>query len=152
MEASIPIMKHEGDWLEEARKLLEPVHKDDPLYYYATATLGQIYMAQNDPRAKQLFQEAYTTIEHSNDLITMTEVRVKIHLLMVAGMCCRQGLVDEKRSEEHLDRADALLNSLPKIGSNEWSVFSNLSKKNEKSPIIRSQIELIKKGDVFVTI
>jgi hypothetical protein len=65
-------------------------------------------------------------------------------------MCCRQGLVDVKRSEEHLDRADALLNSLPKIGSNEWSVFSNLSKKNEKSPIIRSHIELIKKGKVLL--
>lgn len=148
---SIVMMEHEANWHEVATKLLDKVCEADPLYYYATATLAQVYADRGDlSRAKELFQNAYQTIERSGDLITVTEVRIKILLLMVAGMCCKHGLEDEKRSEEHLSKADALLDSLPKIDSQPCTVFSTLSKRNKTSGIIRHHIESIRKGKVLL--
>lgn len=153
IKASIAILNHEANWHEEALQILESVYDKDPLYYYATATLAQVYADQgNTGDAEKYFREAYNTIERSGDLITVTEVRIKILLLMVAAMCCRHGLKDEKRAEEHLDKADALRDSLPKIGDKICTVFSYLSKLNENSQDIHSHIELIRKGNVLLNI
>lgn len=151
IRASIAIIKRQANWHEEAQRILESVDDKDPLYYYATATLAQVYAAQSDTNhAQDLFREAYQTIERSDDLNRVTEVRIRILLLMVAGMCCKHGLKDEKRSEEHLDTADSLRDSLPKIGDKVCTVFSPLGKVNEDSQVIHQHIELIRKGEVLV--
>ena len=145
------MIEREANWHEKAIETLKNVYDADSLYYYATATLAQVYADRgNLDIANELFQKAYQTIERSGDLITVTEVRIKILLLMVAGMCCKHGLEDEKRSEEHLSKADALLDNLPKIDSQPCTVFSTLSKRNEKSDTIHHHIELIRKGEVLL--
>ena len=138
------------NWLE-IQKQLEEVYKIDPLYYYASATLAQIYAIQNEgARARKFFRISYENIEKSGDLQTVTEVRSQILLLMFASICCQHGLKDHKRSEEHLDKAESLRGSLPKINSQECTVFSTFSKKNEKSDTIHSHIGFIRKGRVLI--
>jgi hypothetical protein len=150
MEASIPLMTHKGDWANDSRKILEPVLIEDTRYYYAAATLGQIYLSlKNSVRAKELFKMAYDSITTSNELVASTEARVKVHLLMVAGLCCMKGMIDSKTAAEHLDKASALLGDLPIIGSVKCTVFSNLSKRNEEVDVIRKHIELIRNGEFF---
>jgi hypothetical protein len=145
------IIRREDNWRAEVRPLLESVYLADPQYYYATATLAQVNVGKSDPdSAQKLFREAYETIERSGDLLIVTEARSKILLLMVAGMSCKHGLKEEKRSEEYLDRADGLRGSLPKIGSQVCTVFSTLSKRNENSETIGSHIELIRRGEVLL--
>lgn len=151
IRANIAILRRDANWREEVQRLLEPVHVADPQYYYATATLAQVCAGQGDPgEAKVLFREAYDAIERSGDLLTVIEARSKILLLMVAGMCCKHGLSDEKRSEDHLDRADDLRSSLPRIGSQVCTVFSPLSKRNEGSTTIRDHIEVIRNGHTLL--
>jgi tetratricopeptide (TPR) repeat protein len=151
IRATVSIINRQANWHEEALQILKSVHDSDSLYYYATTALAQVYTAQGDTSdAQELFWEAYQTIEHSGDLITVTEVRIRILLLMVAGMCCKHGLKDEKSSEEYLDKADTLRDSLPKIGEKVCTVFSPLSKLNEDSQTIHQHIGLIRKGDVLV--
>ena len=148
---SIAMMVHNVNWHDEAIELLEEVCEADPLYYYATATLAQVYADQgNLNRARELFQEAYQTIERSGDLGSVTEVRIKILLLMVAGMCCRHGLEDENRSEAHLGEADVLRESLPTIDTRPCTVFSTLSKRNETNDTIHHHIELIRTDNVLL--
>jgi tetratricopeptide (TPR) repeat protein len=151
IEANMAILMHEADSWNEVKDLLEMVRRDDPTYYYATATLAQIYIVQDEyDDAQRLFREAYENIERSGDLLTISEARSQILLRMVAGLCCQQGLRDERRAEEHLDRADSLRSSLPKIDSQICTVFSALSKRNERSEIIHDHIELIRKGKVLL--
>ena len=151
IRASIEIVNHDPGWHEKALQIIELVHDKDSLYYYATATLAQVYSDKGDlNKADAYFKEAYNTIERSGDLITVTEVRIRILLMMVAGMCCKHGLKDEKRAEEHLDKADALRDRLPKIGDNVCTVFSYLSKLNENSQDIHTHIGLIRNGDVLL--
>lgn len=151
IEANMVILGHEADWHGKAQQLLEQVHAEDPYYYYATATLAQVYSDQDKTdEAQELFREAYTTIERSGHLLTVTEARSRILLLMTAGMCCKQGLMDDKKAEQHLDEADHLRDSLPRIGSQICTVFSTLSKRNESSDTIRRHIELMRKGQVLV--
>ena len=150
MEASIPIMNYPRDW-KKAREILEPVLRDDPDYYYATATMAQICFSENNnERAKSLFNDAYYKILSKEHLFAVTEVRVKIHLLMVAGMCCIHGPRDDKRAEDFLDKARGLLDNLPKIDSDTCTVFSNFSKKNENKEVIRDHIVAIRDKQVFV--
>lgn len=152
IRANIAILGRETNWHEEAQRLLKPVHVADPQYYYATATLAQVYASQQEKLkdAQGLFCEAYEAIERSGDFLTVMEARSQILLRMVAGLCCRHGLKDEKGSDGHLDTADGLSGSLPKIGPQVCTIFSTLSKRNENSETIRHHIELIRKGKVLL--
>ena len=144
------LLKREGNWRQEAEQLLKPIYDDNPSYYFATATLAQVSTLQDKrDEAQRLFREAYEVIEHSGDLLTVTEARSLILLQMVAGLCCRHGLMNKKRSDEHLDKADTFRNSLPRVDSQVCTVFSTLSKRNETSETIRQHIELIRKGEVL---
>jgi tetratricopeptide (TPR) repeat protein len=151
--ANIEILerKHKANWREEAQRLLERVHDKDPHYYYATATLAQVYAGQGDSdKAQSLFGEAYTAIERLGHLLTVTETRSKILLLMVAGICCKHGPKDERRSDMHLDEANSLRRSLPKVDNQVCTVFSTLSKRNESSETISHHIELVREGKVLL--
>jgi len=153
IEANMEILERnrKANWREEAQRLLERVHDKDPQYYYATATLAQVYADQDDSdKTQSLFSEAYTAIERSGHLLTVAEARSKILLLMVAGMCCRHGPQDETRSEMHLDEANGLRRSLPKMDNQVCTVFSTLSKRNESSEAISHHIELIREGKVLL--
>jgi tetratricopeptide (TPR) repeat protein len=151
IKANMEIIGREGDWQGQAQQLLERVHAEDPQYYYATATLAQVYYVKGDrDKARELFQEAYTTIQQLGHLITVTEARTRVLLLMTAGMCCKHGPQEERWAEEHLDRATDLLGSLPRRGHQICTVFSTLSKQNESSDVIRHHIELIRKGRVLL--
>jgi tetratricopeptide (TPR) repeat protein len=151
IRANIAIIARDTEWHDEVQHLLGPVHNADPQYYYATATLAQSYADQKNLQdAQRLFVEAYEAIERSGDFLTVTEVRSQILLRMVAAICCKHGLKDEKRSEENLDRADDLRGSLPKIGPQVCTVFSTLSKRNENSDTVHYHVELIRKGNVLL--
>jgi tetratricopeptide (TPR) repeat protein len=149
--SNMAILKREEDWLQKVEKLLNPIHNDDPGYYYLTATLAQICALQNNSnKAQKLFCEAYDAIERSGDFLTVTEARSQILLRMVAGLCCQHGLSDKKKSNDHLDKADSLRSILPKIDSQVCTVFSTLSKRNEKSETIHDHIEFIRKGKLLL--
>lgn len=151
IRANIAILGRETNWQEDVKDILRPVYYKDTQYYFITATLGQVFADQAEhEEAEKFFREAYEVIERSGDLLTVTEARSKILLLMVAGMCCKHGLMAEKRSEEYLDRADGLRDSLPKIGPQVCTTFSNLSKRNEHTETIHYHIELIRKGNFFI--
>jgi tetratricopeptide (TPR) repeat protein len=151
IKANMAILEREADWDRKAQRLLERVRDEDPHYYYATATLAQVYHKRGKiDKAQEVFHKAYESIESSNDLLKVTEARSRILLLMVAGMCCRQGLVDEKKAEQHLDEADHLRGALPRMGPQVCTVFSTLSKRNESSDTIHRHIELIRRGQVLL--
>ena|ERR1051326_5086484 len=120
----------------------------DKLAQDSSSDQGRTEDMQED--AKRLFHEAYESIERSGDLLTVTEVRIKILLLMVAGMCGKHGSESVKlRAENHLLSADSLRESLPKIGTEICTVFSHLSKRNESSETIHAHIELIRNDELF---
>lgn len=151
IRANIAILRREDNWHQKVQDLLGSVYEADPQYHYATATLAQVYYAQGDhAKARKLFREAYEAIRQSGHLITVTEARSGILLLMVAGMCCKHGFEEDRWSKEHLDRAHSLLSSLPKMGLQTCTVFSMLSKLNESSDVIRHHIELIREGKVLL--
>jgi len=151
IRANTALLERTPKW-EEAQLLLESVHDTDPQYYYAIVTLAQVYYEQGElDKAQQLFDKAYMTIERSGDLLTVTETRTKVLLRMVAGMCCKHGPKDEDRADELLDQADNVLHSLPRIGNQNCTVFSTLSKRNESSNTIRRHIELIREGKVLLS-
>ena len=151
IEANMEIIRREGDWQGQTQQWLDQVHTEDPQYYYVTATLAQVHHTQGDrDRARELFSEAYATIQQLGHLITVTEARTKILLLMTAGMCCKHDPEKARWAEGHLDRATDLLGSLPRRGHQICTVFSTLSKQNESSDVIRHHIELIRKGRVLL--
>ena len=83
IKANIIMLEREDNWSSKALKILEEVHTEDPQYYYAIATLAQVYDFQQDENnKKELFSEAYETIQQSGDLLTVTEARSRILLLM----------------------------------------------------------------------
>ena len=146
MEASTFIMTKPMK-LEEAEHRLDIVLKADPDYYYATATMAQIYLAQKKTtEAKALFCKAYKDIDSKDQLSTTTEIRVKIHLLMVMALCCMHGPDDKQKAEGYLEKARALSVEIPKIGPNACTVFSNLSKRNVSAKEITDHIEKIQDG------
>ncbi|MCC6569041.1 MAG: hypothetical protein IT315_07375 [Anaerolineales bacterium] len=151
IRVNMTILKHEADWQKVAEKLLINVRKDDPSYYYATYTLAQIYSTQGQvEEARKLFCDAYETLERSNDLITTTEVRSLVLMRMVVGLCARHGLQDQNKSDEYLDKADSLRNLLPRIDSQVCTVFSVLSKFNERSETIHDHVEAIRSGEILL--
>jgi tetratricopeptide (TPR) repeat protein len=151
IRANMAILERGADWHLEVQQSLKQVSEEDPYYYYATVTLAQIHHDQGTiGKAQELFHQAYESIERSGHLLTVTEGRSKILLLMVAGMCCKHGLTDEKRAEQHLEEADHLRDNLPRMGPQVYKVFSTLSKRNESSDTIRRHIELIRRGKVLL--
>ena len=151
IEANITIRERKKNWLKETNKLLSAIYKSEPEYYYATATLAQVQFTQKASQAaRESFRKAHDIIDHSGDIHTVMEVRSKILLLMVAGMCCKHGLSDEKRAVGYLDKADELRGDLPKIDTQVCTVFSALSKQNETSSAILEHIKLIREGKVLV--
>lgn len=151
MAASIAISRGRSGWHEEAFSLLNGIRADDPDYYYATAMLGQVHAHRGDPEpAKTLFVEAYRAIERSGDLLRVLESRSRILLLMVAAMCCQNGLADANLTDDHLARADDLLDELPKIDGRVCTVFSPLSRRNENREVIRNHLVLIRTGTTIV--
>jgi tetratricopeptide (TPR) repeat protein len=149
--ANMAILERKAGWEQKAQQLLERVYKEDRPYYYATATLAQVYHEQGKiDEAREFFHKAYESIESSNDLLKVTEARSRILLLMVAGMCCKQGLIDDKKAEQHLDEADHLCDDLPTIGDHACTVFSTLSKRNENRDAIRHHIGLIRGGKILL--
>ncbi|MBL8051315.1 MAG: hypothetical protein JNM46_08845 [Anaerolineales bacterium] len=145
------ILKHESNWQEDAEKLLLKIRNEDPSYYYATYTLAQLYsINKRKDDAKKLFIEAYETLERSSDLITTTEVRSLVLMRMVAGLCARHGLQNENKSDNHLDIADSLRDRLPSIDSQICTVFSVLSKFNERTETIHDHIEDIRAGEILL--
>lgn len=148
---SILMMERIENWQKKAAQLLKDIEPESYSNYYVTATLAQVYADLGEKeRAKLLFRKAYENISDSGDLITVKEVRTKILLLMMAGMCSKQLPDFENRSRDHLSKAEGLLDSLPKIDSQPCTVFSPLSKRNENSDIIRKHIELIGEGRVLL--
>jgi len=151
IEANMAILDRQAGWHQETQKLLEAVYEAEPHYYYATATLAQVYYDQGDyDKAQELFSDTYKDIERSGHLHAVTETRSRILLEMFTGMCCKHGLKDENMADEYLDRADGFRRRLPKIGNQVCTVFSPLSKKNEQSETIHEHIELIRKGKVLL--
>ena len=151
IRANMAILKNQNTWCQEVQNLIKLVLDDDPNYYYAATTLAQAYHLDNKhDDAQKLFREAYATIERSGDLLMVAEARSQILLRMIAGLCCWHGLMDKTRADEHLDRADGLRGSLPQIDSQVCTVFSALSKRNEKSETIHDHIEWIRKGKVLL--
>lgn len=151
IKSSLIMFQGEPNWHIQAQRLLERVNSDEPHYYHATATLAQLHHVQgSSSQAKELFRQACESIESSGDLHTVTETRSRILLLMTAGMCCKNGLADQKRAQDYLDRADSLRSSLPKLGDQTCTVFSVLSRKNESSETIRAHVDLIRGGHVLL--
>jgi len=153
IRANMEIVARKDDWKSHVQNILQPTCTDDPNYYYATTTLAQVVFAEEDAdSARKLFVQSYENIERSGDLVIVTEVRSLILLRMVAGLCCRKGFMNDKRSDEHLDRAEALLGALPRIDGQVCTVFSTLSKRNERSEVILEHLNLIRSGGVLTTV
>ncbi len=147
IQANMAILKREENFPQVVKELLEQTHKDDPGYYYVTVTLAQASVAEGSgDAAKRLFREAYEVLEQSGDLLTVSEARSQILVRMVAAICFRHGFMDNKRSDEHLNKADSLRGRLPKLESRVCTVFSTLSKRNESRENIYTHIDLIRKG------
>lgn len=154
IKANMVYSEQKENWQEEVIRLLTPVRFKDSQYYYSTATLAQAYAASgNFTEASNLFNEAYKTILQLKDLETVKEVRSRILLLMVAGMCSKHsGIEDgERMSNDYLHEANTLRESLPKIDSLFCTVFSPLSKNNEDSTTIYNHIDAIRKGQIFIS-
>jgi hypothetical protein len=114
---------------DEAEKMLRLIN--DPHEYYALATLAQLLNKQKptSEEAKMLFEEAYLSIRDLGDLNSVTEVRSKILLLLVAGMSSQFAEGYEAMMDEHFLEAENLLASLPDRGGEPCTVFSPLTKK-----------------------
>jgi tetratricopeptide (TPR) repeat protein len=148
---NMSMWEREDNWIDESIAKLEELRNIDPQYYFATVTLAQLWSYKKDvKRAKELFNESYESIQLSGDLLTVTEARSKILLLMVAGMCCLNVPGNEKKAEEHLDRASDLRSSLPKLSGQSCTVFSILSKRSESSESIGSHIRYIREGRILL--
>jgi hypothetical protein len=124
----------------------------DPHEYYALATLGQLShkRAPEAAESRGMFQKAYAAIRDLGHLQTISEVRSKILLLLVAGMCAQYTEGYTGMTEEHLSEAEGLLGSLPSRDGQICTVFSAVSKRNENSSTILAHIEAIRRGAFLV--
>jgi tetratricopeptide (TPR) repeat protein len=146
VQANVEILEGKANYWERVQGLLEEVLREDPRYYYAIVTVAQAYTGAGQPdKAKDLFRRAYQTIQTSNDLLMVTEVRSEALLRMTAGLCCRQ-TEDLPSAEEHLEKTSQLLDMLPSRDSARCSVFSVLSKRNESMDVISLQLDWIRNG------
>lgn len=158
MRVDIAIIGKEGNWLAQAKRHAETAYDTSPDYYYASFTLGQVQReiaAGNktegeekkklSEEAEKLFVDAYSRIQDAGDLHTVTLVRSRIHLLMVAAICGKYvDKVDDITVNRYLDEAKSLLQDLPKIDSRVTTVMSPITKRNENSEVIGLQIKEIK--------
>ena len=151
LKANIVLLRGADDWPAKVQVLLEPACAIDRDSYFASSTLAQAYQFVNDQRARQQFDSAYDCIVRRRHLETTTEVRSRILLLMVAGICSRMGSSDGKKRmpEEFLDEAKMLLERLPRRDSEQSTVFSPISKRNESASTIASHIGQIELGAVI---
>jgi tetratricopeptide (TPR) repeat protein len=145
IRANIAISAGREEW-ETAVRLLSSIK--DPHEYYAIATLGQIYSKQSPESAqgKEKFQSAYMAIRDLGHLQTISEVRSKILLLLVAAMCAQHADGYTGMTEEHLTEAESMLASLPSRDGQTCTVFSPVSKRNENSSTILAHIDGIRRG------
>ena len=147
------ILAHESNWQQESKRILEEIYSKDPFYYYATATLAQFCVQDEPERAQKLFKETLETITRSGDLIILEEVRSKILLLMVTALCCIGASTEDlsiKEAEEYLKKANQLRESLPRVDSQVCTVYSPLSKRNEKAEVISQHINRIRNREVYL--
>jgi hypothetical protein len=91
-------------------------------------------------------------IRNLNHLVEVTELRSKILLLLVAGMCARYSTGFEGMWEHHLESASGLLRKLPKRGTVSCTVFSPFSKRNEDMSVIDTQIAAFRDRNVLLSI
>lgn len=148
IRANIAITSGREQW-EAAIALLRSVA--DPHEYYASATLAQILRKQ-DPasrQAQELFQNSYLAIRDLGHLQAVVEVRSKILLLLVAGMCAQYTAGYTAMAEEHLVEAEGLLASLPERDGQPCTVFSTLSKRNVDKSVVLADIDALRRGSVL---
>lgn len=145
IRANIAIARGNDGW-SEAIDMLRTIK--DPHEYYSTATLAQLLISRDSAsaEARNIFREAYMSIRDLGHLHSVSEVRSKILLLLVAGLCAQYSEGYTGMMEEHFAEAEGLLGSLPKRGQQTCSVFSPISKRNETSSVIISHIESVRRG------
>jgi len=151
IQANMAIIARKEGWQAQAKHDAEEACKIDPGYYYARLTLGQIEReiagGVDTEQVTALLRDAYSRIQGSGDLYSVMETRCRILLLMVAALCSRHGgMADETTANRYLDEAQSLRGELPRIDNRVCTVFSPLSKRNEKSETIGSHIEEIRDG------
>lgn len=158
MRVDIDLLGKEGIWLERARRHAEAACAISPDYYYASFTLAQVLreISRRDEIedaekkdllevTRKMFAKSYSQILDTGDLYTITLVRSRIYLLMVAAICRKQAdVVDDTAVSRYLDNATSLLQDLPRIDSRIATVLSPITRRNEKSEVISSQIKEIK--------
>jgi tetratricopeptide (TPR) repeat protein len=151
LKVNVAVLASIDDWPARVQALLEPACVRDPDSYFASSSLAQAYEFVNDERAKQQFDAAYESIIRRGHLETTTELRSRVLLLMVAGMCSQKGSDGTKKRmpEEFLEEAKTLLERLPRRDSEECTVFSPVSKRNETATTIASHIGQIELGSVI---
>ncbi len=151
LRANMAIISRPAAWRKDAEEYLNKVHVAEPLYYFATATLGQIAQHHGEAaQAQQLLKEAYESIKDSGDLATVTEARSLILLLLLAGICSKHGTMDLGRANDYFAKAEGLCPTLPRLGSDVCTVFSPLSKRNEPVHEIESHIDALRNGKVLL--
>ncbi len=148
IRANIAITTGRDQW-EAAVGLLRSV--TDPHEYYVSTTLAQILRKQ-DPASKQaqeLFQNSYLAIRDLGHLHTVSEVRSKILLLLIAAMCAQYTDGYTAMAEEHLVEAEGLLAGLPERDGQPCTVFSPLSKRNVEKSVVLAHIDALRRGSVL---
>ncbi len=117
-------------------------------YYYAPLTLAQILKKQGETdEAKVLFEKAYSQLQDSGHLHSVTEVRIRILVLMVAALCGKHGeVVNGTRINDYLNDAKKLVGDLPRIDNLVCTVFSPISKRNVDGSTIIDHINDIRAG------
>ena len=146
------ILEGREGWATTVQSLLQPACEAHPNSYYALASLAQAYHASGAQKATELFDRAYESMERSRHLDITREVRSRILLLMVAGMWSRMGsaVVKKRMPEEFLEEAKSLLDRLPRRDSEECTVFSPISKRNEDRNTVAAHIGQIQSGVVIL--
>lgn len=149
LKANIAFLGGRGDWALKASSLLEAAYGNDSDSYYCSSSLAQAYYSsREDVRATEYFDKAYECILRRKHLETATEVRSRVLLLMVAAMCTKMGSYKKRMPEEFLDEAKKLLEQLPRRDSEQCTVFSPITKRNENRDTIATHIGQIKSGIV----
>lgn len=151
LQANVGILRGDSDWADKIIAHLDKFCEDEPDNYYALVSVAQALHAQKNSRAADLFDKAYEAIIRSRHLDTITEIRSRILLLTVAGICSKMGSTRTRKRmpEEFLEEAKRLLDRLPRRGSEECTVFSVITKRNENRNVIAGHIGQIEAGVVI---
>lgn len=149
IKANIHVMQKQHDWQKSVQELLLPVHEKDPLFFYAITTLAQSYHSQkNMEKAAELFSEADERIQEAVNSQQPPEVRSKILFWMTAAIAAKQ-IKAINRANGYLGNASSLIDALPKINNQKCTVYSPLTKMNEKVDDIKKHIGKIREGEVL---